>query len=234
MQLSGELSFEKEPGAEPRVIGTILPIPGRSYVEQWGRRFQLESGQVEFRGPMLEPVMSLAAVYEIPSRRNPGGSEVTIRLAVEGRPDSLRLILGSTPAMDNADIVSYIATGRPAAQSLGSPGTGESISDVGIGLAADRLTATVEELAAETIGLDVVEIRREGPRDAVLVAGRYVSPRLYLGFQQPVTIGSADALAQEGPTTRAEIEYAAFRWLLLNLEGGRSDVAFFFRTRLGY
>ena len=234
VQLSGELSVEKEAGSDPRVVGTISPVPGRSYVEQWGRRFEMQSGQIVFRGPPLQPEVQLTASYAIPSRENPGASEVVIQLDVEGRPDSLRLILSSTPSMDNADIVSYIATGRPAAQSLsGSEGT-PNVTDVGVELAADRLTSAIEGFAADAVGLDVVEIRREGTGDAVLVAGRYVSPRLYIGFQQPVSFGSGDGPARESTGQRAEIEYQAFRWLLLNLEGGRSDVEFFFRTRYGY
>ena len=124
VQLSGELTVEKEAGSDPRVLGTISPVAGRSYVEQWGKRFEMRSGEIVFRGPPLQPDVQLSAQYEIPSRDNPGASEVLIQLDVEGRPDSLRLILSSTPSMDNADIVSYIATGRPAAQSLsGSEGT---------------------------------------------------------------------------------------------------------------
>ncbi|MDH3225379.1 MAG: translocation/assembly module TamB, partial [Gemmatimonadota bacterium] len=187
-----------------------------------------------FQGPPLQPQVRLSASYDIPSRDNPGGSEVVIRLDVEGRPDSLRLILSSTPSMDNADIVSYIATGRPAAQSLSGSGGTPTVSEVGVELAAGRLTSAVEGLAADAIGLDVVEIRREGPRDAVFVAGRYVSPRLYIGFQQPVSFGSEGGSVQQSLGQRVEIEYEAFRWLLLNLEGGRSDVEFFFRTRYGY
>lgn len=234
VQMSGELTVEKAADSLPRVVGTISPVAGRSYVEQWGRRFQMESGQVVFRGPPLTPEVQLSARYAIPSRDNPGASEVVIQLDVEGRPDSLRLILSSTPSMDNADIVSYIATGRPAAQSLSGSGETPNVTDVGVELAAERLTSAIEGLAADAIGLDVVEIRREGTGDAVLVAGRYVSPRLYIGFQQPVSFGSGEGPARESTGQRAEIEYEAFRWLLLNLEGGRSDVEFFFRTRYGY
>ncbi|MDX1646989.1 MAG: hypothetical protein R3304_07580, partial [Longimicrobiales bacterium] len=93
----------------------------------------------------------------------------------------------------------------------------------------------IESAAARRVGLDVVEIRREGLRQATLVAGKYVTPRLYVGFAQPVSLREGDGLSfgSEGQS-EVEIEYEALRWLLINIEGSGSSIRFFLRGRRAY
>jgi translocation and assembly module TamB len=150
---------------------------------------------------------------------------------VTGGMENLELTLGSEPQMETADILSYIATGRPAA----SAADFGDISRAGTSLALGTVADVLEEEAGQRIGLDVVEIRQDGLDGATLIAGRYVSPRLYVGFQQPLTLNESDeGIEKSGESTQVEIEYAAWRWLLLNLQAGQSEFRWFFRTRKAF
>ena len=80
----------------------------------------------------------------------------------------------------------------------------------------------------------MVEIQRDGLRGAVLVAGRYVTPTLFLGFRQPVSFGQVDASRDRTGATEAEVEWRALRWLMLNLETGGSAFRFFLEGSFGY
>ena len=234
---TGSLDVGKRPGADLTVDGTLELVPGRGFVEQFGRRFALSEGTVEFRGPPTEARVDLTATYTVPSHDTPDEAEVTIRLDVRGTRDALDLTLSSEPQMENADVVSYIATGRPASGELSFSG-GDSeggLVAAGAGLALGQLTGLVESAAQSSVGLDVVEIRREGLREATLVAGKYVSPRLYLGLAQPVSLREGDGLSLGGEgESEAEVEYEAFRWLLLNVEVSGNDFRLFLRTRFAY
>ncbi len=85
------------------------------------------------------------------------------------------------------------------------------------------------------MGLDVVEIRREGFRQATLVAGKYVSPRLYVGFAQPIALQDGDGRSFGNEAqSELELEYEALRWLILNLEGSGSSIRFYLRGRRAY
>ena len=67
-----------------------------------------------------------------------------------------------------------------------------------------------------------------------MIAGRYVSPKLYVGFQQPITKGDREEghiMHQQG--TQVELEYSLYRWLLVNLQGG-AEFRWFFRTRYAF
>ena len=235
---TGDVEVRMRPGEDPQVFGELEAIEGRGYVSQFGRRFELESGTVSLSGPPSEAFVDVSAAYGVPSRDNPGDEEATILLDVSGTRDSLDLELSSDPTMENADIVSYIATGRPAASTLtlgGNGSEGGGIASAGANLALNQIVGAVEESAARSIGLDVVEIRREGFRGATLVAGSYVSPRIYVGFAQPVTLTEGDGLSLgNGNESEVEIELEALQWLLVNIEGSGSALSFFLRGRYAY
>jgi hypothetical protein len=234
---TGDIDVELRPGEEPDLQGSVEPIAGRGFVEQFGRRFDVREGTVTFDGPPSAVRLDLSAEYAIPSHDNPDAAEATIVLDIEGTRDSLSLSLSSEPPMENADIVSYIATGRPASGSL-SIGEGDGdggLVDAGAGLAVGQIVGAIEGAAAQSIGLDVVEIRREGLRQATVVAGKYVSPRVYIGFATPVTLQEGDGSALEGEgESEVEVELEALRWLLINIEGSGSALRFFLRGRYAY
>jgi translocation and assembly module TamB len=242
IQIDGSLDVRKEPGESIRLFGTVEAVTGRSYFQQFGRRFTIANGTVTFNGSPLDWQVDAEARYEVPSARDPNTSEATITLDVRGRADDLGLTLGSEPSMENADILSYLATGRPAASAAefgnaGSSGGSGGVLGAGEELALGRVAGLLEETAEEAVGLDVVEIRQNGLRGATLVAGRYVNPRLFVGFQQPLTLNARTEEAtrdQSSRGTEVEIEYTWYRWLLVNIQGGQSTIRLFFRTKYAY
>lgn len=241
---SGEVEVQLRPQAEPLLRGSVTTIADRGYVQQFGKRFELREGTVTLDGPPDSARVDLSATYTIPSHTNPDNAEATIVLSVEGTQDNLVLTLSSEPPMENADIVSYVATGRPAASSLslgdgGADQAGEEsqggLAEAGAGIALNQIVGAVERAAQEGVGLDVVEIRRDGIRSATLVAGKYLSPKLYVGFAQPVTRLEGDGLSLgDESESEVEIEYQMLRGLLLNIEGSNSGLRIFLRGRLAY
>ncbi len=239
LQLSGNVKVTREPGDSMRLDGQVETVAGHSYLEQFGRRFSVDRGDLDFRGTIPQTQVDVRAVYRVPSKNNPDAPEATITLDVGGALDSLSVTLGSEPTMENADIVAYLATGRPASTSLavgsGGSGGGGGLESVGSNYALGQVTGLVEGLAADKIGLDVVEIEADGLKGATLIAGRFVSPKVYVGFRQPV---GRDARATDGSgnvdRTQVEIEYQALRWLLMNMDASQSTIGFFLNVRHAY
>ncbi|MGD2045307.1 MAG: translocation/assembly module TamB, partial [Gemmatimonadota bacterium] len=235
---TGDVEARLRPGEEPDLEGQVTTIAGRGFVEEFGRRFDLEEGTVTFDGPPRSARLDLSATYTIPARDDPNDAEATIVLTIRGTQESLDLELSSDPPMENSDIVSYIATGRPAAGALsfqGSQSDQGGLAEAGADLALGQLAGVIESAAGQGVGLDVVEIRREGLREATLVAGKYVSPRVYVGFAQPVTLREGDGLSlgNQGES-EVEVEIEALRWLLVNLEGSSSAFRLFLKGRYAY
>jgi translocation and assembly module TamB len=216
IEMTGRIEIQKESGSEDMLLyRTIEVVPQRSFIEQFGRRFNISSGSVSFNGPLSEMVMDVSARYEVLSRLNPGEPEATITLGLSGRLDDLDFELGSEPAMDNTDIVSYIATGRPASQSLQFAGAGQGGV---LGVAAGQLAGVIEGVAAANLGLDVIEIQQDGLKGTQLTAGKYISGRTYLGISQPINFGG-EGSARARDAREVTLEYKVWEWLLLQIVG---------------
>ncbi|WP_457652109.1 translocation/assembly module TamB domain-containing protein [Rhodocaloribacter sp.] len=220
IQFSGDLDVQKQPNADPLVFGTIEVIPDRSRIIQFGKRFEIERGTLTFNGPPTDPFMDIKAVYVVKARQSTG-DEVTISLTLKGQPEALDFSLGSDPQMEFADIVSYLAFGRPASEALqlGSTAGGGngSLLDPAAGVAVGQLASLIENLAGAGLGLDVVEIEQNGLEGATLTAGKYVSPRLYVAVSQPITFRRTEAGVVEENPTQVVIEYEVIDRLLLRL-----------------
>jgi len=239
LQMTGDLRVEKARGDSLSLTGTVEGIPERSYVKQFGKRFALRTAELDFRGAPLETQVDVEAIYSVPSIRDPDQAEVTVTLGIQGTLEQLGVTLGSEPSMDASDIVSYLATGRPASRDLALPSNeasdGESLTQTGTDLALSTLAGSLESAAAQGIGLDVVEIELDGLRGATLVAGRYISPRLFVGFRRPLSLSSSEeTTGAVQPPSEVELEYQALRWLLLNLEVGGGAFDFLIRSRVAY
>ncbi len=219
IQFTGNLDVQKQPYEDPLVFGAIEVIPDRSRIIQFGKRFRIERGTLTFNGPPTDPFMDIKAVYVVKARQSTD-DEVTISLTLKGPPEALDLSLGSDPQMEFADIVSYLAFGRPASEALriGSAGEGKgSLLDPAAGAAIGQLASLIESLAGASLGLDVVEIEQNGLEGATLTAGKYVSPRLYVAVSRPITFRRTEAGVVEENPTEVVIEYEVIDRLLLRL-----------------
>ena len=239
IQMTGALDVSKATGAPlPQIVGDIEVIPDRSKVEALGRTFSIRNGLVQFNGDIEELLIDLAAEYQ---PRRPGANETiaTITLSARGRPlvdGDLKIEFGSDPQMDTADILSYIATGRPSDQALafgGSGGGGGGLLDTGAGLALGQLSSLLEGVAGRDLGLDVIEVEFDGTRGSQLTAGKYLSPRLYASLSFPIT-GTNEVAGTGERSTRISLEYALNSYLLAILGYERQRVSTSLRWDYSY
>jgi hypothetical protein len=86
--------------------------------------------------------------------------------------------------------------------------------------------------AGQRLGFDVIQILQDRGGGQTLVAGKYVSAPLYLGFRQPIVV-SEDDTGPEGTSGNMEweLEYAALRRALLNVQGAGNELRVFLRLR---
>ena len=218
--LSGSVALFKEPYQEQELQGTVSIVPELSYLRQFGRRFDIRRGRVTFAGPATNPFFDLQAALDIPNR---SGREapVTILLDASGllqEPESLVLELRSEPVqLDRADMISYMATGRPAADAfqLGGGGALQSGGD----LALRQLSSLVAGAAGAGLGLDVVQIDPEAAGGVTVTAGKYVSRKLFASVKWPITKESTATSTTIESNKELVIEYALYPWLLARMSG---------------
>lgn len=222
VQFTGTLMVQKEPYQDLQLFGTIEVIPERSYIVQFGKRFEITEGTLAFNGPADDPELNLKARYVVPSREDEA-SQVTILLAVSGRLDRLDLEFTSEnpSGLELPDIISYIVFGRPAGQALASLAPGRNANGGllgrGAGLALGQLAGVVEGLAGEELGLDVVEIEPDGLRGAKLTVGKYVSPRLFAAVSRPIAFSNNTVTQRTAAYTEFTVEYTIFDAMIVRV-----------------
>jgi len=211
VQFTGELELSKAPNNDPQVFGSIQVVPERSTLRQFGQEFEISEGSLTFNGDPYTPYLNLEAVYEQRARQTQG-TEVRITLRLEGRPDELSPTLSSTPPMDTRNILSYLATGRPADQLFSGSGEGGGLATQ---VALGQATNFVENLAASELGLDVVQVQVRTSGASYLTVGRYFTPRLFVSIEQPVTTSNLEDLQTNQYLPDLTLEYYLRETLLL-------------------
>jgi autotransporter translocation and assembly factor TamB len=236
-EITGEVQLKKPPRGELSLAGRLEPTPRRGFVEQFGRTFDLAGGEVLLNGGMKAHTMDIRADYgNRGGGSSSGESDVIVHLDLQGRFDEMRLILSSEPALSETDIVNYIATGRtPTARVGGTQDSQSSAASLGRDIGLSQVTGALEGPAKQTVGLDVLKVRYDAIEGATLVAGRYMAPQVYVGFQQPLqAMDTTNENNGEQYQTRVELDYAAYRWLALNVQAETSLMRTFLRFKREY
>jgi translocation and assembly module TamB len=229
LELSGQVRVTRERGEKPEIAGRIDVKTGRSYLSFLNRRFDLTHARVDLPGPIPDATAELEAQY-LPGSSGTGassgasGPDVTALVTLDA--SGARVDLHSTPFMEHAALINYLATGQTQ---------GEMSSGTAYGLAVGSVLGTVGGSAGRSLGLDVVQVTQDAYGGQTLSAGSHVKPQLYLGFRQPVVQGQQSSSRGEtgNYTTEFEVEVEAGRRMLMNVQGGGSQYRFLLRPRLG-
>ncbi len=232
IQFTGDLVLQKQPRQDQQLFGTVKVLPDRSFIKQFGRRFNIVSDPAKsantliFNGPTLDPLLDLAADYTVRSRRNQDDG-LTISLILKGHLDDLETKLecdddggGDDCTLNTADLISYIATGRPAGEAF------QGLGSAGADLVLSQITSLVASTAGAELGLDVVEIEQDGIRGATVTAGKYLSHRFFATVSWPISISSDESATVTTAAKEVSIEYELFNWLLLRMISDGSTVEF--------
>lgn len=225
IQFTGDLDLTKKHNEEAQVFGSIEVLEERSTLRQFGQEFQITEGSLTFNGNPETPYLTLAAEYE---QRAQGTqeNEVLITLTLEGRPDNLSPTLSSEPPMDTRNILSYLATGRPADQLLSGSNGSNGSSNFATKFALGQATNFVENLAARELGLDVVRIQVDPTGSSFFTAGRYFTPRLFVSVKQPMAMSSGGNSQSSQVAPNLTLEYQLTDTLLLRSLNNENSLQF--------
>lgn len=215
VEFTGGLTVVKRPFEPEQVFGTIEVAPTRSYVEQFGRRFDITSGTLTFNGPIENPILDLQAAYRVRARRGMS-SQANITLGLNGPLDDLDFTLGSEEGLSTAEIASYLAFGRPPGQTFRG-GSGGSAENMAVNAAVGQLAGMVENLAASELGLDVIDIQHDPDLGTTLTAGSYLTSDIFASLSFPISV-AGNSSSSSSRTRELTLEYSLSDWLLVRLQ----------------
>ena len=165
--IEGELRVRQEPGSDPTALGEIRFVDGR--FASYGQNLDIDPGRVVFSGPIAD------AALEVTATRTATDGTVAGFL-VTGNLASPEVELTSDPAMSDADALSYIMYGKDMNE--GDPSQQEQVAGAVAALGANVVTTQL----ASKVGLDEARIEGATKDQAELVAGKYLTPSLFVSY----------------------------------------------------
>ena len=207
IEFEGTVDARKASFAEgSQLFGSVELVRGS--VQTLSRQFDINEGRVVFNGDPLGARVNLSAELDVKLAGSIAGqSSATITLGVTGRFDEdLVIRFSANPAMEQADIVSLIATGRLADDVFGASAATGLASGVLLGRASSVL-----EGAGKGLGLETAQIEYEGG-DLVIKVGDYLSSKVFwtAGVIVPV---SGTTQGEQGLPIVLGLDYQLLQWL---------------------
>jgi translocation and assembly module TamB len=166
--LAGDIRVQYTSGRSADASGN-LTIAG-SY-DAYGQSLALDRGELIFTGPLDDPGLDVRAV------RTVGSTTVGVQLSGTLKAPETRMF--SDPAMSEADALAYLLLGRPLAGS----GDEESatVQSAALSMGLQQALPVVQRIG-ETLGFDEFAIGTDDVAPGALMAGKYLSPKVYIRY----------------------------------------------------
>lgn len=173
--LTGTLRLEYRSGFSPEASGNIRM---EGDYDAYGQSLVLERGELLFAGPLNNPALDVLAVRRIGAR--PGvQADIVVGIRLSGTLLAPVPTVYSDPAMSEANALSYLRFGRPLTSSDGTETA--TIEAMALSLGLQQALPGIQRVG-ESIGLDELTIATTELDAGSLMAGKYLSPKVYLSY----------------------------------------------------
>jgi translocation and assembly module TamB len=176
--LSGEMRVDYESG-QPASASGAVGIDG-TYAA-YGQTLDIERGRLVFNGPIDDPTLDVRAARTIGAQASAdqaSGSQI-VGVQLTGTLKSPQTRIFSEPALSEADALAYLLFGQP----LASSGQAENatLQRAAIAMGLQQALPVVQRIG-ETLGLDELSVRPTDVDAGALMAGKYLSPKVYVRY----------------------------------------------------
>jgi translocation and assembly module TamB len=165
--IEGDLEIREEPENVPLVFGELNLIDGR--YAAYGQNLDVDPGRVVFAGPAEDATLDVTA-----ERLAQDGTSAGVVISGSALDPQIEIV--STPAMSDADALSYIMYGT--SMSDGDASQQQRVAGVAATLGANVLTTKL----AGSVGLDEARIEGATRDQAEFVAGKYLTPSIFVSY----------------------------------------------------
>lgn len=173
IELKGDLRVRKQRQESAALSGRVETLRGQYGL--YGRTFVIQSGRAIFHGETpIDPALAVRALY---LEENSG---TKVFLDVGGTASRPTLTLSSLPPLEEQDILSLLAFGRPLDGGKEADGSGAAQS-----LVANYLLQQTRNIPLiRRLDLDILQVRKSAAGDTDLTVGRYLSRDLFVSYDQ--------------------------------------------------
>jgi len=147
----------------------VLELHNGRY-ESYGQKLAIERGRLLFAGPLDNPALDVRAT------RTAG--DVVAGIELSGTVDAPQTSLFSDPAMSDAEIMSYLVTGKP----LNAASSGSDSQALAAAAASLGANSPVAQEISDKLGISVGVDSGTTDADTSLVVGKQLSPQLRVDY----------------------------------------------------
>lgn len=176
-EVTGDVTLIQAPGTPRRAVGNVNLVEGS--FSRYGQNFDVERGRLVFGGPLNNPVVDVVSTRTIQE----SGRTITVSLVLTGPANNIRSSVVSTPSMSEASALSYLVLGRSLDSATTAEGHMLSGAAVALGL---KQAAPITEEIRNALGLSQFTLASDGVDSATVIAGKRLSPELYVEYNYDV------------------------------------------------
>jgi autotransporter translocation and assembly factor TamB len=172
-KVSGALRLRQSATRPLHVEGTLNLNEGK--FSRYGIEFQLERGRLVYNGSLANPMVDVIARREVDGPTD----KVVVKLVVTGAATNIQSKLVASPAMSEAEALSYLLLGRPLQASSGTDGA--MLANAALSFGLKQVVPITAEIQS-TLGLDHLTIGGQSADSASIVAGKRLSDNVYMEY----------------------------------------------------
>ena len=174
--VTGELRVATEPNASASATGT-LRLDGT--YDAYGQKLELTRGQLLFSGPLDDPGLDVRALRMLETIDFSSGAVTEVGVELTGTLKAPRTRVFSTPAMSEADALSYLLLGRPV-NGTGAQETA-TLQTAALSMGLQQALPGLQRIG-QTLGLDEFSVQTTDTDAGAVMAGKYLSPKVYIRY----------------------------------------------------
>jgi translocation and assembly module TamB len=187
--ISGQLRIDVERSRSATARGT-LDLTGT--YNAYGQVLEIEHGQLFFTGPLDNPGLNVRALrdldaFGVDSSFNIGSPITEVGVELTGTVRAPRTRVFSEPAMNETDALSYLLFGQPARGSGSGSGGGldteqtSTLQVAALSLGLQQALPAFQRIGS-SLGLDELAVRSTTADAGEVMAGKYLSPKVYIRY----------------------------------------------------
>jgi translocation and assembly module TamB len=174
-KVTGGLRLDSDVNRSATASGT-LTLAG-SY-NAYGQKLELERGLLLFNGPLDNPGLDVRAARTVETTVNTA-EPIRVGIELTGTLKAPRTRVISTPAMSEADALSYLLLGRPMTNAAGSETS--TLQSAALAMGLQQALPGMQRIG-HTLGLDELSVQTTDTDPGALMAGKYLSPKVYIRY----------------------------------------------------
>lgn len=192
--VTGRLRYTRDRSRTNQLHGS-LSLPEGDF-KAYGQELKIENGQINFTGPVGNPGLDVRASKKVDT--------IITGIWLHGTINHPKTELYSVPSMNEADILSYMLTGKPLSNASNQEGS--NVSAVALTMGLKQAMPMLQRIGGE-FGLSDISVD-SGPMGSggSIAAGKQLSDKLYVKYQYGLVGAVGRFVVELALTDRIKIE----------------------------